>query len=146
MNVRLFALAALFFSLGCQSSDRVDLASVAGTVTLDGRPVEQGTIMFEKTGARSATGQIKEGKIVDVTTYDVNDGAPIGAHRVAVFVTGVAKTAVNDNPGQIQKFDPNYMGGGSLIPSRYNDPAKSTLTADVKDDGPNEFKFELSSK
>ena len=146
MNLRLLALATLVFSSGCQSSDRVDTATVAGTVTLDGKPIEQGTIMFEKTGSRSATGQIKDGKIVEVTTYDVNDGAPIGAHRVAVFVTGVAKTAVNDNPGQIQKFDPNYMGGGSLIPARYNDPTKSALTADVKDDGPNEFKFELSSK
>ena len=146
MNARILAIAVLVLSTGCQSSDHVDLAPVAGTVTVDGKPVEQGTIMFEKTGARSATGQIRDGKIVDVTTYDVNDGAPIGSHRVAVFVTGAAKTAVNDNPGQVQKFDPNYMGGGSLIPSRYNDPAKSTLTADVKDGGPNEFKFELSSK
>jgi len=139
-------IAVLVCLAGCQRSDHVRTAPVTGVVTLDGQPVEEGTGMFERTGARPAAGQIRKGQIVEVTTYRPNDGAPVGEHRVAVFVTMAAKSAVSNTPGGIQKFDPNYMGGGSLIPARYNDPATSQLTATINASGPNEVKFELLSK
>jgi hypothetical protein len=146
MKLPIHALAAAVLCVGCQSSDQIATAPVSGTVTLDGKPVATGTVMFEKAGARPATGQIKDGKIVEVTTYQPDDGAAVGQHQVAIFVTSAPKTAVANDPGQVQKFDPNYMGGGSLIPTRYNDPKTSGLTAEVKSGGPNEFKFELTSK
>lgn len=130
---------------GCGGPARSPTAKVLGTVVVDGQPVKEGTIVFESPGQRPANGKIQDGEIVECTTYEPNDGVPVGQHQVAVFVSAPAGTAVAETPGQTAAFDPNYMGGGSLIPRRYNDPKLSGLKAEIAP-GDNRITLELKSE
>ena len=88
----------------------------------------EGTIVFHPEKGRPASGKIRDGKIVDVTTTTPNDGAPVGPVRVAIqSITNADKMDAPHN---------------SLIPEIYGDPGKSGLTADIKADK-NDLKFEL---
>jgi hypothetical protein len=138
MRATRLALLPLLAALvaGCGSN----MAQVTGTVTYDGKPLSQGTIIFETTGARPATGKIVEGKVVEVMTRYPGDGAPVGSHKVAIHAVETSKSAVTANPGE--KTSVESMTVKSLIPPQYNDPATSGLTAELKP-GPNEVKFEL---
>jgi hypothetical protein len=144
--VALAAISAVVLP-GCHS-DQAKLGSVTGKVTLDGKPIAKGSIIFESPGQRPAVGRISDGAIVEVTTYDTGDGAPIGHHLVAISATEDAasgSTADTANPGEIKKTSANYMSGKSLLPTHYNAPKTSGLTADIKM-GENSVEFDLSSK
>jgi len=141
--LRICAVALVFCALtGC--SDRPKLAKVKGTVTLDGKLLPNGSITFETTGARPATGKIVNGQIVEVTTFDPDDGVPVGSHRVAITANEEASSAVVANPGEGKTPGPNYMGGKSIIPTAYNNPATSGFTAEIKS-GENTVEFKLYS-
>jgi hypothetical protein len=128
---------------GCSKGPR--LGSVRGTVTFNDQPLAKGTIVFETAGARPATGRIENGQIADITTFDTGDGVPVGSHKVAIFASADAASAVVDDPGKGGPTPgPNYMSGKSLIPERYNDPEKSGLVAEIKS-GDNSVEFKLSS-
>jgi hypothetical protein len=133
----LLCVASLIVSAGCGGSGRAPLGKVTGTVNYRGEPVKSGTIILEVPGTRQATGKIVDGKITEVTTHDPNDGVPVGTAKIAVFATQAAAQgaapATGGNPGSY-KMDPNYMGSGaqSLIPAKYNNPATSGLTAEIK--------------
>ena len=133
-------------STGC-GSDRSSLAQVTGRVTLDDKPLPKGTIIFEPKGQRSAVGQIVDGAIVEVMTYDPGDGVPLGHHSVAISANGTPGGASSEvaHPGGVKKQAANYMSGTSLIPVRYNDPTTSGLSVDIKS-GTNTVEFRLSSK
>jgi hypothetical protein len=136
---------ALFCVLLAGCSDRPKLAKVKGTVTLDGKPLPSGTVTFEAKGTRPATGKIVNGEIVEVTTFDTGDGAPVGSHRVAVTANAEANSAVVANPGESSKGPKSeYMVGKSLIPAAYNDPNTSGLTAEIKS-GENTVELKLLS-
>jgi hypothetical protein len=142
MFCRCFPLVALCLLLaGC--SDRPKLGKVKGTVTLDGKPLAKGSITFESPDARPATGTIVNGEIVDVSTYDPQDGVPVGQHKVAISATEDAASGVTANPGDARQTT-DYMVGKSLIPASYNDPDSSGLTADIKS-GENTVEFKLLS-
>lgn len=128
---------------GC-TSGRVELARVKGTVTLDEKPLAHGTITFESSGKRPATGKIANGEIVEVTTYQTGDGVPLGMHKVAIWSNEEAPSAVTTNPGAA-KTGANYMSGKSLIPTMYNDPNTSGLSAEIKS-GENTVALQLFSK
>lgn len=142
----MFVLLGL--ALGCGGSGRGPLGQVEGTVTLEGKPINEGTIIFEVAGARPATGTISSGKIVDVTTYEPNDGVPVGEASVAIFATGTApapaETTTPANPDEASQLGKNYMGGNaqSLIPKKYNNPATSELNCTIES-GKNEVSFDL---
>jgi hypothetical protein len=145
MNNDRFCYSLLTFCLlfsGC--SDRPELAKVKGTVTLDGKPLSQGSIVFEMPDRRPATGTITGGQIVEVTTYDQGDGAPVGQHKIAIAATSDAAAAVAANPGDATRQSGNYMSGTSLIPTLYNDPNTSGLTAEIQP-GENTLQFKLVS-
>ncbi|QDT99554.1 hypothetical protein [Gimesia aquarii] len=145
---RLFFCMFLLTVIGCGGGpDRSSTAPVSGTVTLDGAPLASGTITFETTGSRPASGVIKDGEILNVMTYEPNDGAPVGTHQVSITATETAKSAVVANPGETTDFDPNYMGGGnSLILEKYNNPSTSGLTAEIQSGTANVLQFNLEPK
>lgn len=117
---------------GCgEKLDRPDLVQVTGAVTYNDKPLPQGVIVFLPAKGRPASGAIKDGQIVDVTTYDkTGDGIAPGAYQVTVQSL--------DKPGADM-----YTATKSLIPTRYNDPVKSGLTADIKPGDNSPLKFEL---
>lgn len=145
--IRSLSLALLGLSLsGCGSGrTQQPVAPVKGTVTYNGRPLKHGTILFESPGKRTAVGEVRNGAIVGVRTYEDNDGAPVGEHRVAIQslaeMSAIA-LAGPSNPGDTGKYNPAYMSGTSAIPEHYGNPATSGLTANVAPDGA-PLKFEL---
>jgi len=129
------------------------LGTVTGTATLDGEPIANGSIVFEVPGARSASGKIVDGQIVEVMTFEANDGVPVGEAKIAVRVTEApaggedeADAPVAANPGESVQSD-NYMGMNdvSLISPHYNDPAESGLTCTIVK-GENVVTIELTSE
>jgi hypothetical protein len=117
------ALVTVLF-VGCD--DRPARVPVSGTVTIDGEPVEHGTIMVVPTDMKAAFGKIGPGGKFSLTTFEENDGVVTGTHKVTV-------TATEPQPGG-QKWH---------APQEYSDLAKSDVTVTV--DGPTEdLKVELS--
>lgn len=118
----------MLLASGC-GRDRVPLGHVSGTVTYHGKPLEQGAVVFFPAQGRSSIGTIKDGKIVDVSTYDPADGVSLGMHKVTI--------TARDNPQADM-----YKATKSIIPDRYSDANRSNLTADIKS-GENQFTFAL---
>lgn len=146
LRVASYSIALLLVGslLGC--SDQPPLGKVSGTVTVDGKPVPQGTIVFEMAGRRTATGKIEGGRIVEVTSYVAGDGAPVGENRVAVTSTEVVDGPSGiANPGEKEPPKTKIVVGSSLVLKRYNDPMTSQLTANIQK-GENSLEFKLTSK
>ena len=125
------ALAVAATIAGCDSRvERATLAKVSGTVHHNGKPLAQGTIAFIPEKGRPASGKIQQGQIVELTTYEPNDGVPLGKHKVTIVSV--------DQPAAGM-----YTKTTSLIPPKYNDPSQSGLTAEIQQ-GSNALKFELN--
>jgi len=141
----LLALCLLTAVSGCGTS-HPPTAKVTGTVTHQGKPLKQGTIIFEVDGCRPATGKIADGKIIEVTTFEPNDGVSIGTAKIAIISkTEVEeKVAAGSDPGSTTT-GPNYMGMGakSLIAPHYGNPATSNLTAVIEKGKENVVTLEL---
>lgn len=122
----LLAMILLCSASGC-AKPGPKLFPVSGNVTLDGRPLAEGTVYFKTI----ATGEID--------SLPVKDGkfagqAVEGARRVEVVAFRLIPV-------------PGEMGGEvqeSLIARRFNQDSK--LTAEVTAAGPNTFEFAVTSK
>jgi hypothetical protein len=100
---------------------------VSGTVTLDGQPLADGMIYFKDIAQGVAdSAEIKNGQF--------SGKAEAGQRRVEIFAY---QTQTSDMGGTVSETKFN------VVPPRFN--AQSTLTADVKSDGANTFKFEIAS-
>jgi hypothetical protein len=136
MTCKTVGVLLLAFS-GCGQSDR---ASVSGRVTLDGQPLQSGSITFFPTGNTKGptAGDVIEGGIYSVSA---SRGPVAGQYRVEI--RSMRKTGrkirvpVPAPPGTM--MDELVSG----IPAIYND--ESTLTAEVIK-GKNHFDFDLKSK
>lgn len=112
---------------GCRSTDGPPRASISGKVTFDGKPVEEGSIVFiptEGTTGPSSGGQIKQG----VYTVGAELGPVVGTNRVeitAFHLTGRKLPAGSPSP-------PGTMVDEILpyIPPQYN--RDSTLKIEIK--------------
>lgn len=122
-------------SLGCGSSYELPLADVEGRVLIDGRPLEQGQVLFVPEKGRGAHASIAPDGTFTLSTYGDGDGAIVGPHRVSVS----SRSTTGDDPNNIDA--PKI----SHIPERYSNPATSGLTFQVESDKTNEPIFELSS-
>lgn len=127
-RVMVSVLLGLFLSVtGCGPSEVV----VSGTVTLDGKPLEEGNIAFRPlpaTATSEATGvPIQGGK------YQLK--VRPGRYRIEI-------TAARAAPGPTDPFG-TTPPPKSLIPEKYN--ARSELTEEVRA-GTNEFNFALTSR
>jgi hypothetical protein len=124
---------------GCGGDgDGIAHEPVSGTVTLDGKPLEKGTITFTPTegGEFGAGGVIADGR------YKIGraDGPVPGPHAVKVWSrrpTG-KKIPSDDQPGTFIEET------AEVLPARYND--RSELKADVKKGADNRFDFELKGE
>jgi hypothetical protein len=112
--------------------------ALEGTVTLDGAPLTEGSILFRPQGdTKSPTcgGKISQGRF----SIAPKGGAACGTFRVeitAVHSTGRKVTRPQDG----KLIDESEQ----FIPARYN--RQSELTATVGDNGSNRFPFVLKSK
>lgn len=138
--MRRFMLAARGLSLavlfaGC--SDPMGPQPVSGTVTFQGKLLDQGAIQFlPADGSPTESGAgIKDGQYL----IPAQNGLAPGKYKVTVFSYDQAGAKVPDNttmPG-----DTVGVQFKERIPAKYN--TKTTLTAEVAAGKMNEFDFQL---
>ncbi len=127
--------------VGCGDSGGPVTVSVSGTVTLDGKPVPSGQILFNDIAGveKAYAGLIKDGKFSFPST--------VGQKKVSISspqeVQGKS-TVVGGTPGDPVSEENPAIEIVEMIPGKYNDT--TTLTADVTSAGPNEFTFDLKSE
>jgi len=127
-----FGFVALVFPVvflaGCGGSGQIE-----GTVTLDGQPVDGGTISFIGTGSQgNAGGQIQGGK------YSVESKLAPGTYKVEIdWMKKTGKTIPNKSDAGTTQDETKQV-----IPVEYN--RQSKLTAEIKS-GSNTINFELKS-
>ncbi len=116
------------------------LLGISGEVSLDGVPIERGTIRLSSTEGvkQSATGaMIKDGKYA----IPREKGLLPGTYHISI-------TAVDDDAPRIILKDASGKPAGSvakeLIPAKYN--VKSEETVELTPEGDNHFVFEISSE
>jgi hypothetical protein len=135
---RALLLAAIVTCVGCTRSSKVD---VGGTVTLNGKPLAGGTVVFEPADRQGASfgGTIEEGK------YSLTGDSGVSPGEKIVRVTGVWNTG-----RQVPVGPPAPPGTMTEevkeipIPAAYNQ--NSTLKVTVTEGAPNQHDFTLTSK
>lgn len=105
---------------GCSPSHQLETAEVHGTVTLDGRPVTAGGVMFLPDRGRGATAKISSDGTYRLTTYVDGDGAIVGKHQVSILPPYAAgETDLPSAPAQ-------------SIPARYHNGGSSRIEVEVQ--------------
>ena len=126
-------LLVLLAACGSSSNRR----ALQGTVTLDNKPLAQGTVRFIPTSGTpgpSAGGEIKNGEF----SIAEDKGVLSGSFRVEITSSKTGKKVRDRSSGEITYLREQFL------PARYN--SNSELTAEVKNGGPNRFEFALRSK
>jgi hypothetical protein len=127
--VVLLLLGVLAGALGCERT-----VPVKGTVTIDNRPLENGSVLFipdkekDNTTTSEPRGVVKDGKYELFTTG--KPGAPVGWYKVVVSA-GVAVEADNTK----------VQTPSARLASKYNDPERTDLRVEVKPDGSFDLKL-----
>lgn len=123
-------------------SDYPVLGHVAGTITLDGRPVEGASVSFFPTQGRPSSGSTDARGRYDLCFVNNVRGAAVGTHRVSINKIVQDPKYVPVPPGNARHDPgPTFI---NLLPDRYSS-TKSELTAVVVK-GRNEINFDLKSK
>ena len=144
---------------GCGGPERPETAPVTGQVTVNGKPLEKGTIQFIPTNGRLAMGQIVKGNY-SLTTFEENDGALLGNHVVTVTAMEVSRNKklpkfeppADATPSRIRVLEAEWLErhGGRIkvkwhAPEKYSDSRTSPLTAEISP-GENVKDFSIESK
>jgi len=134
---------ALGLLSGCTKSDsRPRRVPVSGLVHYKGQPVADATVLFEPVGSTpAATGKTDASGRYQLTTFDANDGAVPGEYKVMVRKVQVI-------PGSKPESASDDFAGAPpdekwLLPTKYGHSESSGLSASVKENTANDFKFEL---
>ena len=83
VKMTLFCVALAFTFTGC-GYRRPAQVKTTGTVTLDGEPVAQASLMFIPDSGRPASGNTNTNGAFELSSYGGNDGLPAGNYRVTV--------------------------------------------------------------
>lgn len=143
---------ALEFCAGCGTRDpRIPpLAQATGVVTYNGEPLSGATISFasdlQDKGYHPGIGSTNDQGEFRIRTYN-RDGAVVGSHKVSIVALDKDSCAVDPETGKERTmYDPRWKPPASLIPKKYGDHEKSTLTAEVESGVENQFSFELDDE
>jgi len=119
---------------------RKQVIPVTGRVLLDGVPVEAATVNFHsETEDLAAYGRTDADGRFRLTTYETNDGAVPGKHVVTIKKV-ITNTVLNpDDP----EAEPLSSTEEWVIPERYSKKETSEQSAEVTEEGENDFTFEL---
>lgn len=141
--------AVLFFANGCGGSGRPNLVEATGTVTLDGKPVEEAMVSFMPDPETATDYKRPSIAVTDANgkftlgTYDKTDGAPTGKYLVVIQKREpVGKLPENYDSEQAEKFNVKYR---LVIPRKYSNPKTSGLRAEITSSGIEPAVFELKS-
>jgi len=152
-------LAGLVMGWGCRRGDGPHTVPATGMVTFKGQPVEGALISFSPKTAelRSAIGTTNSAGRFQMMTLYPGDGAMPGSYTVTISkplgITDAppkdesveAKVERSKKAVPFNVLDPATRPEPvSLLPAKYKDPATSGFTAEVKEQGSNEFTFALT--
>ncbi len=137
-------LLVIACATGCNRS-AFSLAPVSGTVTLDGKPLDNGVVSFQplatngdNSGPGSSARCDAEGRFtLQTQVVESEPGAVVGEHRVLISSTGPAQ-AIDDSS------DTDAVQQVELVPRRYN--LETELTFTVPKQGTDKANFALESK
>ena len=125
-------LAAFGLSLSGCGPKYPETFPVAGTVTLDGKPVAGAAVVFTPEEGQQATGTTDDSGRFELSTFQLGDGALPGTHRVTV-----AKTTTDPDDEVKLIF---------IIPQKYGNLQTSDLTCDVQAEmGPVQYDLQPES-
>jgi hypothetical protein len=115
--------ATLLIALaGCDSSGLGKIVPVKGKITIDGKPLTKGSLVFKPDVAKGNTSTFEPSATIAADgNYSLftqeKEGAPLGWHKVGV----VAQEASPNDPYSMK----------SLVPPRYNDAESSGLSVEI---------------
>lgn len=144
---RLFSVVFVLISLvGCGSKN-VELAPVAGKITMNGEPLQGATVLFrpqtsaediEAKGASESYGKTDEnGEYQLAVVMSGNSGAVVGPNKVIITLDAFEEILPTyDSKGKDQR-------GPNPIPETYN--SKTTLEFDVPSAGADDVNFKLEN-
>jgi len=128
---------------GCSGiTDAVPRQAVTGTVTLDGRPMASGTIVFTPAGAHSALVPISAFDTIKNGRFSISRGKGLVPAKYLIAIYSGKKVKVphgpemSDEEAQAQAKD--------LIPAKYN--TSTELEVEIKRAGIKELKIDIDSK
>jgi hypothetical protein len=124
---------------GCGPDNPLGRKSVSGTVTLDGAPVQQGSINFQpqQAGGVSSGAMILDGKYSIAAT----EGLPDGKYLVQIY--GIDPSTIGQLPEGGMPGD-DLPEAKEIIPAEWN--VKSDKMVEVSGKGPFQFDFPITSK
>jgi hypothetical protein len=130
-----YAVATLLF-IGCSKPNPLGRFPLSGSVTLQGQPLDQGTIAFEPV---DLTNGIPSGAEIKNGSYDIptEKGLPAGKYTVRITSTDAPAAAASDAmPG-----DAPVVMGKERIPPKWN--LNSDQQVEIKPDGEHVFDFAI---
>ncbi len=142
----LFLFSLVFTGCGGASEDqwtkeRPKTIPVAGIVTLNGTPVEGATVNFiSMDGKSSPFGVTDSAGKFRLTTFNPNDGAPLGNYTVTITKKTVE---TKPHPKEPETQPAIIVKTTWDVPENFSIPAKSGLSAQVIEGGKNDFSFDL---
>jgi uncharacterized protein YfaS (alpha-2-macroglobulin family) len=126
---------------GCGSREVSKLpatVSAQGTVTLDGKPVENASVVFLATsGSHHATGTTDSAGRFRLKAFPEKDGAVPGSYKVEISKTVITSAGSDGDEALV-----NVQYG---VPVKYSSSTTSELTAEIPKEGTSNLKFELKS-
>ena len=132
-------LLGLLVLAGCGPENELGRKAISGKVTLDGKPLEQGTISFEPTteeGTRTG-GTIAKGEF----HIEAMNGLPPGTYLVRI---SAAESSGADTPAPTAAPGPRQgPPAKELIPPDWN--VRSQHEVEIKDDGENNLTFDITT-
>jgi hypothetical protein len=115
---------------------------VSGTLTYQGKPLENYQVSFIPTdGRRAAVGITDVAGRFTLGTNDIGDGAPPGKHKVSVTF---APPSPDDSATSSPVDDPELLPKPKVaIPKKYGNPETSGLQQEVPSGGLTDLKLDL---
>lgn len=136
--VSLIGLGILIVLTGCGDANPLGRKAISGKVTLDGTPLESGSILFEPLADEG----VGSGAVITGGTFSIPaaKGLPPGEYSVRMYASGEGSVPApdsEDGPGAIAPAPPE------LIPPGWNTRSEQTIT--VTEDGENQFTFPVKT-
>ena len=139
VNPLLLSIALLLMvAVGCRQSEHPELRRVTGTVIYQDEPVQNAVVSFHNDKAkRLASGQTDMDGKFSLTSFNLNDGALPGEHRVLVTkMEGENEDAPSLSMDEALNAERNKAKRPRhVLPKKYATKATSPLVLEVTDEG-----------
>jgi hypothetical protein len=136
-GIAAFGLGLLSLALGCGGDDPLNRQTVSGKVTIDGTPLQEGSISFQPT----EQGSTSSGAVITQGAYSIpqDKGLPPGKYRV--MINAVKPGTGSELPAGGMPGDETGAPAEELIPPSWNTESEQFI--EVTESGPNEFTHEI---